>query len=590
MQDSHPDHVAAVAALWPYVKVERVGASQPAARLLPASRGRCGLYVLRFADGALQVGRATDVVTRFAALCRSENDLVEMHFWRFAKAGLDSAEQSAIGVLRQAGFRLRDTGNGLDDLLAPAGQLAWLTSPPADTVGAGARPDRPELRAANLPKFRTLQADPRFGALLPAVRRYLARTMPPRRTEFSRWSVSARPATNEHAWPRLLTVSVNCLETLYAGAPAGEPHRTIFHVNVDLAVMQRQWGADVEELAERFGAVYYYQAGYRARPGVLALQVEGARNLIRLLDVPGVVEAARRLNLDMMRKGPALQRRSHSFALADLLLEPVPPADAPADADAFQQGELCAERGEHEQAELWYARAAATGYQGVRRNPDWSSIWALIAWGRQFAADGDLPSAASCYESAADAGATEAYLDLGDTRLELGETGDAAAAFRTAAACGHHAGWHGLGLVHHERGELRQARRHYLRAVDFGQTQALVDLADCHAELGETEQAAGCYREAIAAGHTDAHLSLGDLLHQRGDDDGAEQQFRHAAAAGHPEAVTRLGRLFYDRGDLDAAEPLLRAASDDPEAAHLLDRLLRRRSDIPAAPDLLAAA
>lgn len=107
-----PRPVATVAALWPYLPATRVGARQPVARLLPAARGRCGLYLLTYADGTLQVGQATNVVARFTALRKNGDDLVEMHFWRFARAGLDSAERSAIRGLREAGFALRDLAAG----------------------------------------------------------------------------------------------------------------------------------------------------------------------------------------------------------------------------------------------------------------------------------------------------------------------------------------------------------------------------------------------------------------------------------------------------------------------------------------------
>ncbi|GIE78694.1 hypothetical protein Aph02nite_46440 [Actinoplanes philippinensis] len=57
--------------------------------------------------------------------------------------------------------------------------------------------------------------------------------------------------------------------------------------------------------------------GYRARPNVAALSVE-PQDFARLLGVRGVLPAARKLNLDLMRKGPTMHWRTHNPALADI--------------------------------------------------------------------------------------------------------------------------------------------------------------------------------------------------------------------------------------------------------------------------------
>ncbi|MEU4429018.1 hypothetical protein AB0F81_51165, partial [Actinoplanes sp. NPDC024001] len=368
---SPPRHVAVLAALWPYVTPQRVEATAAVARLLPAARGRCGLYVLTFTDGHLYVGRSGDVVARFAAHRRADADLVEMHFWRFAKAGLDSAERSAVHALREAGFTVRNHAGELDDLLGAAEQQRWLASAPADEPGDGVRPQRPRTRAGRP------VTDPRVAAVLPAVRRYLARTVPaPRRTEHARWTVTAG------ARERLLTVTVHAMETLFV---AVEADRTVLTVNLDRATIERYQGA-----LDRFGAAFFRTASYRVRPGVVAVSVEGARNLMRLLDVPGVVEAARRLNLDLMRTGPALHRRGHAFELADLLLDPA--AEAATD-DPFTAGLACDAAGDIPRAEAFFARAAAAG------NPE-----AAFRLGELWAERGDGDQAEPWYRQAAAGG------------------------------------------------------------------------------------------------------------------------------------------------------------------------------------------
>jgi hypothetical protein len=63
-------------------------------------------------------------------------------------------------------------------------------------------------------------------------------------------------------------------------------------------------------------------AGYRARPNVASLAATSAGHALRMLRQRGVLAAARRLNLDLMRKGPTMHWRTHCFDLADLVLSP----------------------------------------------------------------------------------------------------------------------------------------------------------------------------------------------------------------------------------------------------------------------------
>ncbi|WP_204301489.1 GIY-YIG nuclease family protein, partial [Actinoplanes campanulatus] len=327
------NHVALLADQWPQNSPRHVALvnAPTVAQQLPASEGRCGIYVLTFEDGQLYVGQAVNVVSRFNDHRKTYGDIAELHFWQVPDASLDAFEQHAIHFLQAEGFLLRNVihaagrlgASNLDTIVSPVEQQYWLASPPSDRLGDEVRPDRNQIRVANQNRFKRVTADPRLASVLPAVRRYLARTVPfPRRTEFSHWSISAAPDTNKNSAPRMLTITLHSLETLFVWAPIDEQHRVIFELNVDLVTMQRHW-PELENVVESFRAALLSDTSYLVRPGVLRLAVEGARNFMRLLDVDGVVEAARRLNLDMIRKGPAMQWKSHSFGLGDLLLDPV---------------------------------------------------------------------------------------------------------------------------------------------------------------------------------------------------------------------------------------------------------------------------
>ncbi|MFC7533086.1 tetratricopeptide repeat protein [Actinoplanes sp. GCM10030250] len=478
--------------------------------------------------------------------------------------------------------RTDHVASDLDALVPVAEQHAWMASAPADTPAAApggrdTRPDNEQQPTAGRAGFDRLAADPRFDAMIPVLRRYLARTIPfPRRTELSRWSVSASTGKN------LVTVTVHSQETLSAYAPAGQPHRTIFALHVDAAALHRRWSTP-ERLAGAFPAVFFEQT----RPGLLRLEVEGARTLMRLLDVDGVVDAARRLNLDMMRRGPAVPWRTHHAGLADRLLEPATePAGAPfplglfwdrlgdvpraehhyrlaggAEA-AFRLGELLIERGDAGAAQPCYEQAAAGGYHGVRRPPRAADTHANTRWGRHCSDSGAPADAAWYFKLAAEGGASQAYVSLGDVFTQLGEFDRAKSAYRSAAACGHRAGWYGLARVHDAAGETTVAQSWYRRAAEAGHPAAMVETGWAHESRGELPQAEIWYRRGVRAGDLDALVQLGDLLARRGDTAGAAACYQRAIRRGSGAGLVGLGILHENDGEHTEAEACYRRALD----------------------------
>ncbi|MEV4344982.1 tetratricopeptide repeat protein [Actinoplanes sp. NPDC049596] len=580
----------------------------PIAEQLPAAESRCGIYVLSFSDGQLYVGQAVNVVSRLGDHRKTYTDIVEAHFWPVPLPALDAFEQHAIRILQGEGFLLRNVtyaagrlgAGGLDDIVSSLEQQEWLASAASDHLGDEVRPDRPQVRIANQGRFDRVAADPRTAALLPAVRRYFARTVPfPRRTEFSRWSISAVPDTNKNSSPRLFTVTVHTLETLFVYAPFEEQHRTIFVLNVDLATMQRYW-PNLGDLVDDFGAAYVTDTLYRVRPGVLQLSVEGARNFMRLLDVEGVVEAARRLNLDMMRKGAAMQWKSHSFGLAGLMLGPVPEraggaplhrglvADALGDLPraahfyrqaaeagqpeaAFRLGELHAELHEDEQAEIWYNRAERDGHHGVRRSPDHGNTYALLEYAERNAEDGDLEEAADLFQRAVYSGSTAAYAGLGSVLHDLDDIAGAEVAYRRAAEAGHGLGWYGLASLREEEGDAGQAEALYRRAADAGHLGSLVNVGLLEQERGEHDLAEANFRKAAKARFPNAEVLLGDIAAQRDDRAGAIKHYNRAIKWGHTEGMIGLGLVLENGGDLPGAESWYRQAAEAGNLRGLLN-------------------
>lgn len=226
----------------------------------------------------------------------------------------------------KAGVRLRNVvGPGgrfdapdFDQLITPDEQRRRLTSPRYATVKqTDDRPDVPKRRHVQQRRYDLLVGDPRFSVVRDPLRRYVAGAIPlPARTELTYWSLSARPATNSATYPRLLTLSVQTLETLFVCSPKHVPTEIAIHMNVDLPTLLATWGT-LDALMNHMQTVEAYEPSYRARPNVAAL-IAYPRDFARLLNLRGILSAARKLNLDLMRKGPTMHWRTHNPSLADV--------------------------------------------------------------------------------------------------------------------------------------------------------------------------------------------------------------------------------------------------------------------------------
>lgn len=302
------------------------------AHLFPKARGRCGVYTLHFANGEQYIGQAVDVSTRFHVHRRTYADIVAIQFQVVPRGDLDTVEQTAIRDTQAAGVPLRNVTHALgrlyaspfDALVTIDEQHRWLHDQEhpglAGSEQIDTRVEAPAQRQRHLHRFQRLIADPRFGPVVPALRRYVAAAIPfPRRTERSYWTISAQPATNRHTFPRLFTLSVQTVETFYLCTPRAEPDELMIVMNVDADTILDAT-ATLRAARRRLRPVSVSEATYRARPRVLALEAGTAADVATLLADPLVISAARRLNLDLMRKGPTMHWKTHCFALADLLI------------------------------------------------------------------------------------------------------------------------------------------------------------------------------------------------------------------------------------------------------------------------------
>lgn len=315
-----------------------VGRLQSVAHLFARSKGRCGVYVLKFGNGESYVGQSIDVVTRFGDHLRKVGDILEIEFARVPRSGLDAVEEDLIRKLEGDGVRLRnkkhvlastayEVSSDLDLVVTPQQQNAWLCGE-VDVPDTADRVGDPVLRAGGESKCAALRAHTLgpYAAFL--ARLYVQWAVPrPRATEMTFWAASAMPSTNRSTWPRLVAVSVNKMETFVAGWDREEPELLWGFLNVRRSTLEEKYGSVRAFVGPRQNWLDVEEAGYEAGGGDVArINVVDGPSFGRLFmedDNDGVVAAAGDLALALMRKGPTLQWRWHNFSLADELVTPL---------------------------------------------------------------------------------------------------------------------------------------------------------------------------------------------------------------------------------------------------------------------------
>ncbi|NNJ12914.1 hypothetical protein EKD04_021535 [Chloroflexales bacterium ZM16-3] len=305
-----------------------LGFAPPTANLVPPRKS--GIYVLHLADGRFYVGQSVDLTARLATHRRNYPTLRQvslLHLPR-TKAILDAREREAIHILESRGFALLNIvhasithqSSPFDDLVLPDDQRRWLVD--STTLATGQRTIVPvDLRAKQAGKFTQLQQRSDANRIIACLRQYVAACIPmPALTEPAYWSVSCMPSTNASTWPRIACFNSNTMEVCVVGRLKDNPRQIWAFVNISNLAFRAAYPQNAPFLAIYPGATID-EVGYVAA-GIdqVSIEVVGIDQLERLLRDPGILAAARLLNLHLMRKRTNFFARFHCYDLADRLI------------------------------------------------------------------------------------------------------------------------------------------------------------------------------------------------------------------------------------------------------------------------------
>lgn len=315
-----------------FATLEPVASLLSIAHLFGSARKRCGIYLLCFQSGLFYIGQAVEVVRRFSQHRRNHDDIVGFSFMPVNRTDLDNTEKALIYRAESLGLKITNAvhvtsivgDTDLDLVVSTNDQQTWLRD--LSYFDRAEHHDSkiilPEAQQVRFSKhFAKFEKHPLAPCVLPLVKHYVGQCLPaPRQTEYSFWSVSCMPSTNQGTWPRLLSVNAGVMELFVAGWVKQQPDELWSFITVAEDVLLQEWDS-VDALVEIYPFVDVVRRGYRdAGQHQVTLHVQGNDAMAELLADESVSKAAAMLALRVMRKRATIYAKFHCPQLADLAL------------------------------------------------------------------------------------------------------------------------------------------------------------------------------------------------------------------------------------------------------------------------------
>lgn len=313
--------------------LEQVSSLLSIAHLFGTAKKRCGIYLLAFQSGLFYVGQAVEVVRHFSQHRRHHKDIVGFSFIPIKNTDLDSAEKALIYRAETLGLKITNAvhvtsivGDTDLDLVVPViEQDAWLLDSPYfdKPQNRHARIILPETQQARFSKqYAKFEKHPLAPSVIPLVQHYVRHCLlAPRQTEYSFWSISCMPSTNQGTWPRLLSVNAGVMELFVAGWVKQKPDELWSFITVAEDLLLRHW-ISVDALVKTYPFVEVVRRGYRdAGQHQVTLYVQRSDEMTELLADENIAKAAAMLALRVMRKRATIYAKFHCPQLAELVLE-----------------------------------------------------------------------------------------------------------------------------------------------------------------------------------------------------------------------------------------------------------------------------
>jgi len=302
------------------------------ADLFRNTKARCGIYLLVLNNNLFYIGSSNNVVRRFREHKVRHNNISKLYFQptKFSLRKtieteiINKAESCGIPLINVIGITNIASETDLDELISPDDQENWINGSNIQLLKESEdRPfdDKQRLRFKH--KFDLFQNYPNYEQIIQVLRLYVQKCIPSfRNTEKAFWSISCIPSTNKDSWPRLACISMNAMETIVIGHHLNSAETNWSFLNISEKVFRQKFFTNKSFYDKHpqgeLRAINYHAAG----SDQISINFESLQNLKELLSDNVIIQAARTLNLRLMRKGASRYAQYHCFSLADLLVEP----------------------------------------------------------------------------------------------------------------------------------------------------------------------------------------------------------------------------------------------------------------------------
>ncbi len=283
-------------------------------------KNRCGIYVLRFKDGAYYAGQSVDVVMRFGQHRKAHGD-IDGFCWKVtSKTQLDTAERSTITSLEKLGLVLRNVqftslpavGSEIEAILSPDEISKFLKEYNWNDF-SGQRAPRAEMVSRTSERFTSLRKKEYFAELRLVLGQYIERCIPsPWKTEVSYWSISCLPQGVKGQV--ICRLSVGWQEVLTVWEEDGS---CAVYFQVGKSLIAKNW-RELMSFRRQHCPMYAnpYVAGGSDQVRIESFYLEDA---VKLLADPRFILGARHLNVSLASKSACMWSRSHCPQIVDAL-------------------------------------------------------------------------------------------------------------------------------------------------------------------------------------------------------------------------------------------------------------------------------
>lgn len=291
----------------------------------------CGLYCLKFDNNVHYIGKSTNIPERLIQHQQTFGDIREYSYKNIPPILLGTKEVSAIQEAERNQIRLLNIEHTsatakkteIYARIASERQEEWILRKDgsSDTALPYDRPTYPAELDTMHQKFNRLKKHKKYAQIIQLASTYLQKCIPfPYETEKVFWSISCLPNTTTIDFQRLFCFNIFRMETFVLFQAYHLKNSFYALLNLSRTALLEYY-TTIHAVNKAFRYCIFFNSNYKtAGYDQISLEIASMDTLKSLLQSPGIIYAAKVLNLRLMRKGTNIYSKYHCMQLANAIL------------------------------------------------------------------------------------------------------------------------------------------------------------------------------------------------------------------------------------------------------------------------------